>query len=317
MKIFILLGEKSSKLKDIDLFCKAFNDNGLKLQKIMADDINISLSDKSCIYINGVKQSLPDAVISAYFGNMDSHNLYVTQMLESMGVLCINSSSCLTLARDKLKTFIKIKQHLPEIFLPKTVLYSKNITENILKETTGFPLVVKIINGSKGMGVETADNFSEAITKAEFLKKKFNDDIIFQEYIKSSYGKDLRFIICGGKYITSFIRSSSEGFTSNVAQGGKITPFSADTELIAAAEKLAALLDINLGSIDFLFGSDNRFYFCESNGMPGLNYTQAYTDLGLENPMNLICRNIKKQIENNKDLGVSPQNPDNFLKKIE
>lgn len=39
MKIFILLGEKSSKLKDIDLFCKAFNDNGLKLQKIMADDI--------------------------------------------------------------------------------------------------------------------------------------------------------------------------------------------------------------------------------------------------------------------------------------
>lgn len=165
------------------------------------------------------------------------------------------------------------------------------------------------------MGVETADNFSEAITKAEFLKKKFNDDIIFQEYIKSSYGKDLRFIICGGKYITSFIRSSSEGFTSNVAQGGKITPFPADTGLIAAAEKLAALLDINLGSIDFHFGSDNRFYFCESNGMPGLNYTQAYTDLGLENPMNLICRNIKKQIENNKGHGVSPQNPDNFLKK--
>ena len=177
MKIFILLGEKSSKLKDIDLFCKAFNDNGLKLQKIMADDINISLSDKNCIYINGVKQSLPDAVISAYFGNMDSHNLYVTQMLESMGVLCINSSYCLTLARDKLKTFIKIKQHLPEILLPKTVFYSKNITENILKETAGFPLVVKIINGSKGMGVETADNFSEAITKAEFLKKKFNDHL--------------------------------------------------------------------------------------------------------------------------------------------
>lgn len=311
MEIYILLGEKSNKLKDIDLFCKAFEDNGLKLKKVMAEDIDISLSDNNCIYIKGVRHSLPDAVISAYFGNIDSHNLYITQMLESMGVLCINSSSCLTLARDKLKTFIKIKQCLPEILIPKTILYSKNITEDILKETIGFPLVVKIINGSKGMGVETAGNFSEAVKKAEILKEKFNDDIIFQEYIKSSFGKDLRFIICGKKYITSFTRSSTDGFISNVSQGGKITPFAADKSLIDTAEKLAELLDINLGSIDFLFGSDNKFYFCESNGMPGLNYTKAYTDLGLENPMNLICRNIKNQIKN-KDLGALPQHPMNF-----
>jgi len=296
MEIYLLLGEKSSKLKDIDLFCHVFEKNNVKIRRILTDDIDISTDG---VYINGRLSPLPDCVISAYYGNMISHNLYITQMFESIGILCIDSYDCLIDAKDKLKTIFKIKKHMPEINIPKTLFYSPNITEEMLS-SIGYPLVVKINSGSKGKGVALCNSFEEAIKKAKEFSLTFNDDIIFQEYISSSKGIDLRFILCGGKYITSFTRSNSNSFISNVAQGGKITHFDADEFLIRQTEKLASILDINLGSIDYLFGENGKYYFCESNGMPGLKYTKAYVEMGRENPLDKIFENIMLQINEHK-----------------
>lgn len=300
MEIYLLLGEKSAGLKDIDIFCNAFEKNGIKLKKVMTDTIDISYPFNGQITINKEKHPFPDAVISAYFGNINDYNLYVTRYFESMGVLCINTADCIIDARDKLKAILKISQNLPDIKIPDTLLLSQNTTVEFINKKMSFPCIIKILNGSKGIGVELCHSAQEAIKKSKEFKEKYNDRVMLQKYIESSKGYDIRFIICGGKYIVSFIRQNNESFLSNVAKGGEIIPYTPKDEEIKAAQSIASLLNINLGSVDFLKGQNNELIFCEANAMPGLNYTQAFIKAGFDNPLNAIVNNIKSQLNNKK-----------------
>lgn len=296
MEIYLLLGEKSAALKDIDIFCSGFEKNGIKLKKIMTDTIDIFSQKEKIISIKGKEYPLPDAVISAYFGNINDYNLYVTRYFESMGILCINTADCIIDARDKLKTILKIRQTLPYVKIPDTMLLNQNTNTEFIKEKMSFPCIIKILNGSKGIGVELCQNAEEATKKAKIFKEKYNDSSIIQEYISSSKGRDIRFIICGGKYIVSFVRLNTESFLSNVAKGGTIIPYTPNESEIKTAESIASLLNINLGSVDFLSGKNGELIFCEANAMPGLNYTQYFIKAGLGNPMDKIVENIKSQI---------------------
>ncbi|MCJ7854956.1 hypothetical protein MUJ63_01425 [Lachnospiraceae bacterium NSJ-143] len=296
MEIYLLLGPKSAGLKDIDLFCRAFEKTGVQLKKIMANDIDVMCCNDNSLFINGSRAPIPDAVISAYFGDINSHNLYVTGEFESMGILCINSARCLVEARDKLTGLLKIKASLLEVRIPKTLLYSKGLSPELVKSFIGFPLVAKIIHGSRGAGVEIVPDTESLDKIVRTMADTYSDGVLLQEYIKSSRGRDIRFIMCGGKYITSFVRSNSHGFISNIAAGGNIEFFQPENKLIEQAENIAELLDINLGSVDFLFGGDGEYYFCEANAMPGLKYTEYYTKAGFKNPMETIAENIKAQV---------------------
>ena len=302
MEIYLLLGEKSAALKDIDIFCRGFEKSGIKLKKIMTDTINISYPFNGQITVDGQKRPLPDAVISAYFGNINDYNLYITRYFESMGVLCINTAGCIIDCRDKLKTILKICQNMPDIKIPDTLLLSPNTKYGFIAEKMSFPCVIKILNGSKGTGVELCRSAEEAVKKANEFKEKYNDSVILQKYISSSKGRDLRFIICGGKYVVSFMRRNSKSFLSNVAEGGEIIPYAPKYDEIKAAEGIASLLNINLGSVDFLTGSNNELIFCEANAMPGLNYTEAFIKAGFGNPLNAIAKNIKNQINRTKKI---------------
>lgn len=296
MKIYILLSPKSQNIKDIEFFISDFAKFGVNLTPVIINDINIVCGNKNRMFINGCETEMPDAVICAFFGDINRHSLYVAQVFESMGVLCINPASCLTDAADKLKSIIKIRTCLPDVKFPETILYESGLSENILK-SIGFPMVVKINGGSMGTGVALAKNRGEAVDISESFSKKYNDSVILQKYIESSAGMDIRFIMCGGRFITAFVRLNSGNFISNVSKGGHIEFFEPEKSLIAQAEKIADILKINLGSVDFLFGPEGDFYFCEANSMPGLNYTRAYINAGRPNPMEAIVQNIKEQIK--------------------
>ena len=69
MEIYLLLGPKSAGLKDIDLFCRAFEKTGVQLKKIMANDIDVMCCNDNSLFINGSRGAIADAVIYAYFGN--------------------------------------------------------------------------------------------------------------------------------------------------------------------------------------------------------------------------------------------------------
>ena len=276
MKAWILVGEKSRNLKDIDKFINRFKQYGINMEKVDAKNIDVSCKTGiNTVMLNGKETPFPSLVISAYFGNTDEHNLAVSRLLEGKNTLSMNSAYCISTARDKLSVYILVNTNVSYVKIPKTMLFGTDTNQSIIEDHFSYPVIVKINKGSKGNGVELAYSHEELILAVQLLKEKYNDDILIQEYISSSKGQDLRIILCGGKYITSFIRSNKESFKSNLAKGGNIDFISIPDFLVDTAEKIASLLDMNIGSVDFLFGKNNSYYFCEANAMPGNSYSES------------------------------------------
>jgi RimK family alpha-L-glutamate ligase len=296
MNGWILVGEKSVNLNDLNIFVDTFNKMGLPLTKVFANQITPIASNENVVYVNGRQEKLPSFIVSAFFGNNDYHNRSVVKMLESMGVLCINTYACLIDTCDKLKSFQLVREKVKTALLPKTILYHPSLNEAFLTQTIGFPMVIKINHGAKGTGVELAQNYSHLTSIVTNFQYAYDDEILLQEYIAPSRGKDLRIIVCGGEVITSFVRINETAFKSNLATGGHLQFITPPPHLLATAQGIANALSINLGSVDFLLGDDNKYYLCEANSMPGLSYVKASGDDGIKNPLEDVVENIKKQL---------------------
>ena len=299
MKAWILTGEKSHHLKDIDKFVDRFKKYSIDMEKINVSSIDIiNTDDKDLISVNGQFVNVPPLIISAYFGNIDFKSLMATKILENKNTLIFNSSYCIETARNKLKTYIIADNLNCGILSPKTMVLTENSSQQFIENNFSYPLILKINSGSKGDGVEIAENYNYLIKKANALKEKYNDEILIQEYISSSKGVDIRVIVCGGKYITSFRRENSKSFKSNLADGGSIRFASPDEKIIKAAEKIASALDMNLGSVDFLLGENGNYYLCEANAMPGNSYSEAAKAQSIKDPFDDVIKNIIEQIKN-------------------
>lgn len=223
------------------------------------------------IYVGDEIKEVPDYVIAAFFTEKNYHTNSVLKMLESVGVLCINSSDCIRNVDDKLLSFQKIMESTQNVRFPKTLLLTNDTTAAFVSAHFTFPVVMKVMHGSKGKGVILVHSEKELENLISInTSSEFGDEIIIQECIASSRGRDLRIMIFNGKYSSAFVRSNPESFVSNVARGGTIVPENAPESVKVAAEEIAQLLGITIGSVDFLFGENDTFYFCEANAMPGL-----------------------------------------------
>ena len=293
---WILVGKKSVNLADVDNFISVFEKNNLPLQKIMVETISLCTDNFDGVFVNGIRYPLPDFIVPAFFGNFNFHSLCVVKMFESAGIFSTASYSCLVDTKDKLKSFLMVKGKLKTVLLPKTILFAENITSSFLDKNFSFPLIAKINHGSKGDGVCIINNFKELLTTANTLAEKFQDQILLQEFIQTSIGKDLRIIVCGGEIITAFLRQNTNDFKSNLNFGGTLKFIEPPLSLCNEALNIAKILDINLGSVDFLLGANNSFYFCEANSMPGITYSKTANENELPDPLEQIAKNIKKQI---------------------
>ena len=295
MNGWIIVGEKSRNLKDVDKFIDRFRKYSIDMDKVSASDISLSdTQNPDTVFVDGKETHLPQLVISAYFGNIDKHNLDVSRMLESKNTLSMNSAYCIEICRDKFKVYDILNQNYPSIKIPKTIVFSAETDKDFIENSFSYPLIVKINKGSKGNGVELVSSYEELVDTANKFKTQFSDDILIQEYISTSEGKDLRIILCGGKYITSFIRSNNSSFKSNLAEGGSIDFITPPLFLISQAEKIGKALDMNIGSVDFLIDGD-KYYFCEANAMPGNSYSEAAKEKGLKDPFDDVIENIINQ----------------------
>jgi len=223
------------------------------------------------IFVGDEVMEAPDYVIAAFFTEKNYHTASVLKMLESHGVFCINTYDCIRSVDDKLLTIQKIVASTAGVRFPKTLLLTHEITANFVSRHFSYPVVVKVMHGSKGKGVvlihseKELDNLINVNTASDF-----GDEVIIQECITSSKGRDLRLIICDGKCATSYVRENPNSFRSNVAGGGSITAYPLPESLRIVGEEIASVLEMNLGSVDFLFGENETFYFCEANAMPGV-----------------------------------------------
>ncbi|HOP65500.1 MAG TPA: RimK family alpha-L-glutamate ligase [Bacilli bacterium] len=248
-----------------NLINKAKNEYNIDLEVYNLSKFIINTGDKNSIYYKGKEiKDFPKYAISRKL------DIFFIRQLEMLGVKVFNSSQAMVDAKNKLKTHQILTEN--GIRSPKT-LYSVRKSgrqvleyEDVAKILNSNTFILKYIKGRKGKSVFLIDN------KEIFEQKysRYHGKVIFQEFISSSFGMDIRCYVVGDKFIGSAIRKSgSEDFRSNLAQGGKAIYYEATPELKKLVIKVAKVMKLDICGIDILIGKNNDYYVCEVNSVPG------------------------------------------------
>lgn len=220
--------------------------------------------------------------------NLDKDQ-YIVSLLEKAGMQVFNHAKSLVLCDDKMLTYISLAQE--HIAMPKTIAaplcYSNHTNENWIHFLTfelSFPMVAKECFGSLGAQVYFIKNIDELRKMEEQLRMKPH---LYQEYIASSYGKDVRVIVIGGKAFAWMERQSNGDFRSNLAQGGSMKEILLPASFQDMAEKVASILELDYCGIDLLYGKQGEPILCEVNSnafflgiekLTGKNVAGAWVD---------------------------------------
>jgi gamma-F420-2:alpha-L-glutamate ligase len=221
----------------------------------------------SAIY-QGKALSKPDLIIPRTGSESDYFTLAVLRHFEKQGVAMVNSPAAVEAVGDKLQTLqILAGAGLP---IPKTILGKFPIDVDVVERELGFPVVVKTLKGTRGDGVLLCANREQFNDLAKLLDgAKPGADFIFQQYVRSSHGRDVRVLVINGRAVAAMERRSADGsFKSNISLGGVGTCFDPPSQMAELAVHVAQALGLDVAGIDILFDGDG-YRICEANSSPG------------------------------------------------
>lgn len=236
--------------------------------------INIA-AHKPELYYEGEKLKGYDAVIPRIGASVTFFGTAVLRQFEMMGVYPVNESVAISRSRDKLRSLQLLARK--GVGLPVTVFaHRTSNAEEIIDMIGGAPVVIKLLEGTQGIGVVLGETpkAAESIIQA-FGGVKTN--ILVQEFVKEANGEDIRCLVVGDKVVAAMMRKGKEGdFRSNLHQGGsakaiKITPAERSTAVSAAK-----IMGLNVCGVDLL-RSNHGPVVMEVNSSPGLEGVENAT----------------------------------------
>ncbi len=242
------------------------------------------------IYYNGQYLTGVDAIIPRIGASVTFYGAAVVRQFEMMNVFSAVSSNALINSRDKLRSLQLLAK--TGVGLPKTVFtnYAKDV-DHIIESVGGVPLVLKLLEGTQGLGVVLA----ETEKTARSILDAFNGlkaRVIAQEYIEESGGADIRVLVVDGVVVGAMKRQGKKGeFRSNLHRGGsaKVIELSDQEELTAI--KAARAMRLGVAGVDMLQSSRGPLVL-EVNSSPGLEGIEGATKKD-------IARQIIKYLEKN------------------
>jgi ribosomal protein S6--L-glutamate ligase len=231
-----------------------------------------------------------NAVIPRIGASVTFYGTAVVRQFEMMNVFTAVESQALVRSRDKLRSLQILSR--AGLGLPKTVFtnYSKDV-ERTLKEVGGAPVIIKLLEGTQGLGVVLAENKKAAISVIEAFNG-LKARVIVQEFIKESRGEDIRAFVVDGHVVGAMVRTAKEGeFRSNLHRGGtaKVVELTLEEEI--AAIKAANAMKLGIAGVDML-RSERGPLIIEVNSSPGLEGIESATGVD-------IAGQIIKYIEKN------------------
>ena len=245
---------------------------------------------KPTIIYKGKEITDIDGVIPRIGASITFFGTAVVRQFEMMKVFTATESQALVRSRDKLRSLQILSR--AGIGLPKTVFsnYSKNVSE-VIDAVGGAPLVIKLLEGTQGLGVVLADNKNSA----ESILEAFNGlkaRVIVQEFIKEAGGADIRVFIVDGMVVGAMKRQGKEGeFRSNLHRGGSANVIELTDEGENAAIKAAKSMGLGIAGVDLLQSARGPLIL-EVNSSPGLEGIEIATGKD-------IATSIIKYVERN------------------
>ncbi|MFZ5610074.1 MAG: 30S ribosomal protein S6--L-glutamate ligase [Pseudomonadota bacterium] len=229
------------------------------------------------VHYNGEKLTGYDAVIPRIGASVTFYGLAVLRQFEMMGVYPLNESVAIGRSRDKLRSLQLLARD--GIGLPVTAFaQDPKQTGEVLKIAGGAPVVIKLLEGTQGIGVVLADTERSAKSVIEAFRGA-NVNILVQEFIKEAGGTDIRALVVGGKVIAAMQRTGAEGeFRSNLHRGGSAKTIKITAEERSTAVRAAKAMGLNVCGVDMLRANHGPVVM-EVNSSPGLEGVENATGI--------------------------------------
>jgi len=291
MNIVIL--SRNSHLYSTERLIEEGEKRGHKVEVIdpLRCDIIIE-KERPRIYYKNRYLDYVDAVIPRIGASVTFYGCAVVRQFEMMNVFTTASSEAILRSRDKLKSLQILSK--AGIGMPKTVFtnYSRDV-EEVVAHVGGTPLIIKLLEGTQGLGVVLA----ETKNAAESVLEAFNGlqaRVIVQEFIKEAKGADLRALVVDGQVVGAMKRQGKEGeFRSNLHRGGSANIIKLSEAELAVAMRASKALKLPVCGVDMLQSSRGPLLL-EVNSTPGLEGIEKATE---KNIARIIINYIEKNIE--------------------
>jgi len=232
-------------------------------------------SHKPEIHYRGENLTGFDAVIPRIGASITFYGTAVVRQFEMMGVFSLNESVAISRSRDKLRSLQLLSRK--GIGLPVSgFAHSPDDIDDLIKMVGGAPVVIKLLEGTQGIGVVLAETQKAAESVIEaFMGLKAN--ILVQEFIKEAGGADIRCLVIGEKVVAAMERRAREGeFRSNLHRGGTASLIKITPEERSTAVRAAAAMGLNVAGVDIL-RSNHGSVIMEVNSSPGLEGIEKAT----------------------------------------
>jgi len=307
MKLVIL--SRNPKLYSTSRLFETASERGHEVEVIdHAKCFMVMESRKPEVYFKGNPLKSVDAIIPRIGASITFHGAAVVRQFEMQRVFTTTTALGLTRSRDKLRTLQFLSRKGVDI--PKTAFarYPSDVMQ-LMNQVGGAPLVVKILEGTQGLGVVLVETSKAAKSVIEAFYG-LDADIIVQEYIPESNGNDVRAFVVNGKVVGAMKRQGAEGeFRSNIHRGGSGSIIKLNRREKAAAVNAAKTLGLSVAGVDMLQSSRGPLII-EVNSSPGLEGIEKATGIDIAGS---IMDYVEKGVANNKRRRKSNWKPSSEL----
>jgi ribosomal protein S6--L-glutamate ligase len=260
----------------------------VKVVDYMRCYINVS-SDSPCVMYAGKRLEDYDAIIPRIGASNTFYGTAIVRQFELMNVLSANGSQAISRSRDKLRCMQILAKE--KVGLPITgFAHSTQDTDGLLNMVGGAPAVIKLIEGTQGIGVVLAETHTSAKSMIEAFRG-LSAHILVQEFIKEAQGEDIRAFVVGDKVIAAMRRKAAKGeFRANIHRGGKSEKIELTDAEVETALLASRAVGLNVAGVDML-RSNSGPKVLEINSSPGLQGIEGATGI---NVAGLIMEYLEK-----------------------
>ena len=231
------------------------------------------------LYFRQKQLSQYDAVLPRIGASITYYGTAVVRQFEEMDVFCANTANGISNSRDKLRSLQILSRH--ELGIPRTTFVNdKNDVLPAIARVGGAPVVIKLIEGTQGIGVLLAETTKSAEAIIELLQSQ-KQNVLIQKFVAESKGKDIRAFVVGDRVVAAMRRVvQGQEFRSNVHRGGIAEPVELSDEFQETAVRAAQILGLRIAGVDMLESATGP-QIMEVNSSPGLEGIETCTKLDI------------------------------------
>ncbi len=276
MRVLVL--SRNSRLYSTKRLVEAVRARGHVAKVMDTADFSVSLEEETpAIFYRGEEISIPDAIIPRVGASITYFGTSVVRQFEQLDVFSANSALGISNSRDKLRSLQLLARH--DIGIPPTEFVSRRIDVlPAIERLGGAPVIIKLLEGTQGVGVILAEEAKIAEAIVETLRGA-KQDVLLQKFVAESSGRDVRAIVVGDRVVAAMRRvAQGTEFRSNVHRGGRAEPIELDKRYARTAVRATQILGLRVAGVDMLESSSGP-QVMEVNSSPGLQGIERATGI--------------------------------------